>query len=473
MNEQNYKDIMDKLADKGWADMEKKLNASMPAENKKTRRIFPFLIFMLIFIAAGVAVGYWMFTTDQVDQTPEKPLPEISLDYALQNAEDRTSKEKVLLDENLSDQKSLTINDLKLSEKQSKLGAGSSQKPAANLNKNARVSKNQSLNKMIALSENEKVYLVEGKMDENSMELKVDYSTEEFIAKTDMNDVIELNTLVNKYFEPKFSDEQNFPDYKLLVMPMSFSRFGQQSPCDHGLTFQSGMISENLASYGGFEVGIGYKKYLGGHIYLSSTLNYKILNKNYFSNALMRTGIFNISGLKTESNSTDWVEERYSYELQNAEIRNNTIGYEYVLGLVKQLHYLEIPFQIGYQWKQLGLFGGINVSWLIFGSNAVRDLTEQYFNTIVLSDEVLFNKQMLNRFDLSPQLGIEYKLWHGLTLYSHYNHGLIQIAKAESASEFKNAEFSDKKGTASSVRIDRNRYFSLGLKYELPLCSLR
>jgi len=465
---------MDKLADKGWADMEKKLDASMPVENKKTRRIFPILIFMLFFIAAGSAVIYWLYTPVQDEQTPEKQLPETSVDYAIQNVDKPALNDQVKFGEIIESQKNLTINDFKATQKQGSIVSGSSIKLLNNANKAvARSNKNHSLNKKITPLKNVEINSVSSEYEDITMEPKAVYLNEGFAAKSVMNPVSEVNTLEMKYFEPIFSVDLMSMEKEKMGLPLSFNKFDHQNTCDHGLTVQSGMISENLASFGGFEVGLGYKRYFPGHFYFSSALIYKVLDKNYFSNALMRTGIFNISGVKTAGNATDWVEERYTYELQNAEIRNNAIGYEYVLGLVNQLHYLEIPIQIGYQWKRLGLYGGINVSWMIFGSNAVRDLSEQYFNTVVLSDEVLFNKQMLNRFDLSPQLGLEYKLWHGLSVYSYYNHGLIHIANAESASEFKNAEFSDNKAAASSVRIDRNRYFSLGIKYDLPLCSIR
>lgn len=471
MAEKNDKYKMDQLVEKGWADMEKKLDAAMPSGTKKKRPILPVLILLLIAVAAGGTFIYFLSQGNSNRQKNENPETNQSIDYALDQPE--VSEQAKLPESGTYNQKTddpakagepkntasvSTMDDQLVSTSHTRLSRGDKKVFSTNSNQHA---SSITLAEKYSIAEN----------GQNTPGPTVQDQAPAIHAPIKQPSIIQpvrIRQLTQKYLYDKNRMKTDKTDLALNFKNDIPTRF-----CRNEFAFQTGAISENLASMGGFEFGFYYRRYFNEQLFLSAGLSYLMMDKKHFSNALLKTGIFGLSGNNAEFDAVNWVEKRYEYELLNAEIKNNTIGYEYVLGLVNRLHYLQLPVQIGYKWHRLGIQGGLNLAWMVHGSNAVRDFSEVYFNTIVLSDEVLFNKHMFNRFDLSPQLGLEYEIWKGLTLYSYFNHGLVQIAKAESAAKIGNASFEDRYEEIPSVRIDRNRYFVLGLRYNLSFCQLR
>lgn len=471
MGENNDKYKMDQLVEKGWADMEKKLDAAMPSGENKKQRILPVLILLMIAVAAGGTFIYFLSQGNTARQKNEELVTDQSVDYALDQSE--FSDQAKVLPSGTNNQKT---------DEQAKAGEINITASVPTMDDQPVYTSDRKL-----LKGDKKVFSTNSVQHASSVTLAEKYSMAENGQNTTGPTVMDpapashapikqpgiIQPVRIRQLAQKNLYDNNRMKTDKTDLALNFKNDISTRFCRNEFAFQTGMITENLASMGGFEFGFYYRKYFNEQLFLSAGLSYLMMDKKHFSNAMLKTGIFGLSGNNAEFDAINWVEKRYEYELLNAEIRNNTIGYEYVLGLVNRLHYLQLPVNIGYKWHRFGIQGGLNLAWMVYGSNAVRDFSEVYFNTIVLSDEVLFNKQMFSRFDLSPQLGWEYQIWKGLTLYSYYNHGLVQIAKAESAAKIGNASFEDRYEDIPTVRVDRNRYFVLGLRYNLSFCQLR
>lgn len=244
--------------------------------------------------------------------------------------------------------------------------------------------------------------------------------------------------------------------------------------CESAIVLSTGLISENLMSFGGVETGLEYYRKWNDHWYWQTGLNLNMFSKNGFANSLALTPFSsNSNHIVNVDYRESWVEERYQYEVKNSEIVNNQVGAEYITGIVDQLYYLTIPLNLMYEVKNTRFFAGVDASILLKGTNKVHDYNDQYFNTVVLSNNVLEKRNYLNRLDIGVQIGLETKVWNNLYLYGKYNHGLLKVVRAESA-ELTNSSFRDNYETiyekSLDQRVDFNRYFSLGVKYWFNSC---
>lgn len=246
----------------------------------------------------------------------------------------------------------------------------------------------------------------------------------------------------------------------------------QQLPvrCEPKYALSTGVISENLKSFGGVELGFDIYRPVRDKFALESGLFLQLFNKNGFSNspALSTISDFDQNSPGSADDRTSWVEDRYQYEVQNSEIVNNQVGAEYITGIVDNLYYLTIPLNLQYRINNTRLMAGVNASLLLRGTNRIHDYNDQYFNTVVLSNSVLEKRNYFNRIDFGVQVGLETKIFKNLYLYGKYNYGLFQIINAESAS-LRNSTFKDNYRElyrqTPAQRVDFNRYFSLGVKY--------
>lgn len=465
---------MDKLVNKAWADMEKKLDTALPTAKQSKKRIFPLLVILLIALVAGGAGIILMIQKADMPKADEQKIQQTTVDYALkhQPGNDRTlSVAGSQNTESREHNKSLNASGKPKTPKahgNSNITSGS----VTGAKQNNSVARNGQLHASMKIEPSETA--ISGIL--NSAENFNDQveKPKQIVPSSVLNNYSTADLPALKQFSVNPTAQNDQFSEPMVILPLSFGKNVASDFCRHAVQFHSGLLTENIAGFSGLEFGLTYNRYFSSGFFLQTGLNYSWMNKKYFSNALLRTGLFGYKALPSANASGDWVERRYDYELKNSDIRNNEIAYEYVVGLVDHLHYLNIPLHLGYRFNRLKIFGGLNLSWLMYGSNAVRDLSEQYFNTIILSEEVLFNKQLLNRFDLSPQMGMEFKLWKGLGIYAYYNHGLVEIARAESASKLENVAFSDNYINESSVaRIDKNRYFVIGFNYQLDLCNMK
>jgi len=248
----------------------------------------------------------------------------------------------------------------------------------------------------------------------------------------------------------------------------------KEAICRYNISAYSGLVSENVNSFGGLEAGVHFLYNLNRKWGLQSGLEFQILNKEGFSNSLALSSIIN-SGTPSILNAPDknWAESRYQYDVENSEIVNNEVGVEYITGIVDQLTYLSLPINLVYKYKSVRFFAGPNFSLLLKGTNKIRDYNDTYFNTVILSNKVLENRNYFNRLDVGLDLGLEIKVWRDLQLYGKYNHGLFHVIRSGSGKQ-NNASFKDVYETIYETnldqRIDYNRYFSIGIKYNLNNC---
>ena len=245
--------------------------------------------------------------------------------------------------------------------------------------------------------------------------------------------------------------------------------FYDQPEKRHGFNVMARGVTENGQSYGGMEMAYGYTYHLASQWAIETGLGFHMFSKNGFANALALSSINSQTGPAIPGNKENsWVEERYQYDVTNSEIVNNEVGAEYIMGIVDQLYYTSIPINLSYSWKRMKLYGGFQVSGLLWATNKIRDYSDQYFNTVVLSRTALQKRNYFNRFDMSTQIGVDARLWKQLYFSVGYNHGLIRIVQTDSGkilSESFKDSYESIYGKNFNQRIDYNRYFSLGLKY--------
>ena len=246
---------------------------------------------------------------------------------------------------------------------------------------------------------------------------------------------------------------------------------GYQPYVRNSFTASFGLISENLLSYGGLEAGLGYAYRLSPHWSFETGLGGQVFYKDGFENALALSSVESPYRPPSPSGrENSWVEERYQYDVKNSEIISNEVGAEYVMGIVDRLYYVRIPVRMAWQWRNTSVHGGVQLSSLLWATNQIRDYSDQYFNTVVLSTTALQNRHYFNRFDVSGQLSVQTKIWRGLSLYAGYNHGLIRIIRTDSgkllSDSFKDS-YESVYGKTYDQRIDYNRYFTIGMKYAL------
>jgi hypothetical protein len=444
------------LEDRAWQDMLVKLDSNMPVQKGMTRRERWLLLLLLIsFISTGAYILY--NELGRKDSIKEKVVPQG--EYAA----------KTPITDNPND-------DLATVE----YGKASPD--------------NQDITSKVNIDE-------ASRRNTNRIEEKTLSNIPEIQAK------ILVNSLNNKRLYIKNINNLNFPEsissykriplktYQATADPLQYHRIileesrhpislslesihpvfkNPGEDCSSALVFGSGLISENMMSFGGLEAGLEYYRKWNDHWYWQSGLNLHMFSKNGFANSLALTPYSTSSRHIVNVDYPDsWVEERYQYEVQNSEIVNNQVGAEYITGIVDQLYYLTLPINLMYEVKNTRFFAGMDASLLLRGTNKIHDYNNQYFNTVVLSHNVLEKRNYLNRVDLGVHVGIETKIWKNLYLYGKYNHGLIKVVRAESA-ELTNTSFRDNFETiyekSIDQRVDFNRYFSLGVKYWFSSC---
>jgi hypothetical protein len=261
-------------------------------------------------------------------------------------------------------------------------------------------------------------------------------------------------------------------DFPIRQNPVPVSR-DYNNLCLHTIGLNAGLVSENITSYGGYEFGLNYYKVLNRKFALRTGLDFQMFSKNGFINSLALASFDDLRSLASSDDET-WAEARYTYDVKNSEIINDEVGAEYIVGIVDQLYYLTIPLNLMYEFGHSRIYGGLNASLLLKGTNKVFGQDDLYFNTMVLSNSVLERRNYFNRLDLGLELGVETKLWGNLYVYSKFNYGMFEIVNAESARET-NASFKDNFETLynnpPADRIDFNRYFTVGLKYLINSCD--
>jgi len=441
------------LEDKAWQDMSNRLDASMPISKGLTNRermLLLLLLFMVIFMGSYIA-----YNENNKLEEPEKILSSGG-EYAA----------------SLNKQKDLINTQEKTSVEKEQVVVEHSE-PQIRAKQRSRIN-NVGVQKTQKKSFRNTVKTPLPEKETNTILAAVDFESAEKATHTE-----EISRLMNilkidAFSTPPLSTNRMVLPFDVMIDPViKEKRYGL---CDNSFAFSSGLISENLISYGGVEMAIDYYRPISKKLSLQSGLQLQMFNKNGFANSLALTPFLNTPGRPPNENPSreSWVEKRYDYEVENSEIINNQVGAEYITGVVDQLHYLTIPMNLMYQFRSTRFFTGINASLLMRGTNKIHDYNDRYFNTVILSNSVLEKRNYFNRVDFGIQIGFETKLWKNLYLYSKYNHGLFQIIKAESAG-VSNSSFRDNYETiyqkSLDQRVDFNRYFSVGVKYVILPCN--
>ncbi len=429
------------FVDRGWQQMSLLLDEAMPV--KKGYGIKKYLLLLLLLILVGVGAYFVVDNHNDKQQNIESKSAEY---YAKNDIEkgniDKNNKSEIVSSESetvsaLSDIQTDIDENRNLSKtRQNKIQKENKNNQPRNY-KNIKNTVDVTYNNQNLIVKNTAAEILKIKPIEKNIE---DNKNDLFITTQDIT--------TRQSF---ISSNVNPPDINRV-----FIAFVKKPCTDYLYEIDLSVVSENLKSIGGFEIGINRNFALTDNFYIGSGLQYSFYKK-------YRT---NTSFFKTYSKSSDYNETDNGTEGGIENFNNNFRSPGVLSNFIDELHYLSIPVTVNYKTSKFIYSIGVRVSSMIYGKNYIADKQRLLdYNVIINSEDAFYDKGIFNKIDYSFALGVSYSLSKKLSISAKANYSYIGIINSGNISPRSSYQYMEARDIQFKGRFDKNVYLGLGIKY--------
>ncbi len=426
------------LVDRGWEEMSLLLDEAMPVKKGYSAKKYLFLLLLLILAGGGV-----YFTVDshygRQDSEYESIEEYTKIDTKKANTDQNNKSQISEIEEEIGSSISNTEQDANGNENFLKTRQIRIQKQNNN-NKNSRLKNYESIENSV-------------QVNHNDQELAL-INTDETIAGIEQKEKNKLFKLTQH-----IATKQLF--VRTYTNPLNIDRVFMafvKSPCtDYLYETDLNVVSENLKSIGGFEIGVNRNFALMDNFYISSGLQYSFYKK-------YRT---NTSFFKTYMQSGDFGKPYGDNKGSVTSFNNNFRSPQVLSNFIDELHYLSIPVTVNYKTSRITYSIGLRVSYMIYGENYIADKQRFLdYNVIINSKDVFYNGDIFNKVDYSFTFGVSYSLSQKLYVSAKANYSYVGIINSDNISQGRyTRQYTLARDIQLRGRFDKNVYFALGFKY--------
>jgi hypothetical protein len=209
-------------------------------------------------------------------------------------------------------------------------------------------------------------------------------------------------------------------------------------------------INEDFKSFGGIDGGISYAYRLNKNIGFMTGIEHSLFSRNRMNYDLQN---FQKAVSNNENDKTIIAANEHNLNSNN-----------------EKLYYVGIPFGFLYSIDKFTISAGVKFSYLISATNYSGSFSSENQQAMALIKDVTSNEAgIYNKFDYSFIFGFEFHVLKDFSIFSRFNYAYSSMINSYSYNENPIGDLFIVTGLENNLREkpDNNIYFGLGIKYDL------